>query len=336
MTRRPETAPPASLRVALFSAKRYDRQSFEAAGAQGFSYIDAHLGLDTAAAAAGHAVVCVFVNDRLDAPVLERLQQLGVRLVLLRCAGFNNVDLKAAQRLGLSVARVPEYSPHAVAEHTLALLLTLVRKTHRAAARVREGNFELDGLLGFDLHGKTVGVIGTGRIGRCVVKIFQGLGCEVLVHDPFPHAEVTAPYMPLDALLARSRVLLLQCPLNADTHHLINAERLARMPRGAILVNTSRGAVVDTRAVIRALKSGHLGGLAIDVYEEEADLFFADHSSEILTDDVFARLLTFPNVLVSAHQAFFTEEALAAIAQTTLANLNAFAQTGRALHEVAG
>ena len=324
------------MRVALFSSKRYDRQSFEAAGARGFSYIEAHLGPETVAAAAGHEAVCVFVNDRLDATVLERLQQLGVRLVLLRCAGFNNVDLKAAQQLGLTVARVPEYSPHAVAEHTLALLLTLVRKTHRAAARVREGNFELDGLLGFDLHGKTVGVVGTGRIGRCVLRIFQGLGCEVLAHDPFPPPEVTAPYVPLDELLARSRVLLLQCPLNADTHHLINAERLARMPRGAILVNTSRGAVIDTKAVIRALKSGRLGGLAIDVYEEEADLFFADHSADILTDDVFARLLTFPNVLVSAHQAFFTEEALAGIATTTLANLQAFAETGRALHEVRG
>ncbi|WP_326533700.1 2-hydroxyacid dehydrogenase [Pseudorhodoferax sp.] len=324
------------MRVALFSSKRYDRQSFEAAGARGFSYIEAHLGPETVAAAAGHEAVCVFVNDRLDATVLERLQQLGVCLVLLRCAGFNNVDLKAAQQLGLTVARVPEYSPHAVAEHTLALLLTLVRKTHRAAARVREGNFELDGLLGFDLHGKTVGVVGTGRIGRCVLRIFQGLGCEVLAHDPFPPPEVTAPYVPLDELLARSRVLLLQCPLNADTHHLINAERLARMPRGAILVNTSRGAVIDTKAVIRALKSGRLGGLAIDVYEEEADLFFADHSADILTDDVFARLLTFPNVLVSAHQAFFTEEALAGIATTTLANLQAFAETGRALHEVRG
>jgi D-lactate dehydrogenase len=322
------------MKVALFSAKRYDRQSFALAGAEGFSFIEARLNLETASAASGHQAVCAFVNDRLDAPVLRRLHELGVRLVLLRCAGFNNVDLMAAQQLGMAVARVPEYSPHAVAEHTLALLLTLIRKTHRAHARVREGNFELDGLLGFDLHGKTVGVAGTGRIGRCVVKIFQGLGCEVLAHDPFPHPEVTAPYVGLDELLARSRVLLLQCPLNADTRHLINAERLTRMPRGAILVNTSRGAVIDTKAVIRALKSGHLGGLAIDVYEEEAELFFADHSDEVLTDDVFARLLTFPNVLITAHQAFFTEEALSAIAQITLANLRAFEATGRALHEV--
>jgi D-lactate dehydrogenase len=320
--------------VVCFSAKRYDRLSFEAAGAQAWRYVEARLDLDTVSAAQGASAVCVFVNDRVDAAVLERLGALGVKLVLLRCAGFNNVDLKAAAARGIAVARVPEYSPHAVAEHTLALLLTLIRKTHRAHARVREGNFELDGLLGFDLHGKTVGVVGTGRIGRCVVKIFQGLGCEVLACDPQPHPEVSAPYVSLDELLRRSRVVLLQCPLTEATRHLINAERLRAMPRGAVLVNTSRGAVVDTRAVIAALKSGQLGGLAIDVYEEEAALFFDDHSDEVLSDDVFARLLTFPNVLITAHQAFFTEEALSAIAQTTLANLQAFTQTGQALHPV--
>lgn len=322
------------MNVVCFSAKRYDRQSFEAAGAQGWRYVEARLDLDSVAAAQGVNAVCVFVNDRVDAAVLERLAQHGVQLVLLRCAGFNNVDLPAAQRLGLSVARVPEYSPHAVAEHTLALLLTLVRKTHRAHARVREGNFALDGLLGFDLHGKTVGVLGTGRIGRCVVKIFQGLGCEVLAHDPVPDAALGVPFVGLDELLRRSRVLLLQCPLNAQTKHLINADRLAQMPRGAVLVNTSRGAVIDTPAVIAALKRGHLGGLALDVYEEEAALFFEDHSEDVLTDDVFARLQTFPNVLITAHQAFFTEEALAAIAQTTLANLHAFERDGRPLHPV--
>lgn len=323
-----------ALTVVCFSAKRYDRLSLAAAGAQDWRFVEARLDLDSVAAAQGAQSVCVFVNDCVDAAVLQRLAQLGVKLVLLRCAGFNNVDLKAAAAQGIAVARVPEYSPHAVAEHTLALLLTLVRKTHRAHARVREGNFELDGLLGFDLHGKTVGVVGTGRIGRCVVKIFQGLGCEVLAHDPQPQPELTAPYVSLDELLARSRVVLLQCPLNEATRHLINGERLARMPRGAVLVNTSRGAVVDTRAVIDALKSGHLGGLAIDVYEEEAALFFDDHSDEVLTDDVFARLQTFPNVLITAHQAFFTEEALAAIAQTTLANLDAFLRTGTPLHPV--
>lgn len=322
------------MQIALFSAKRYDRQSFDAAGAQHIRYIDARLSLETVGAADGCEAVCVFVNDCLDAAVLGRLQALGVKLVLLRCAGFNNVDLAASRRLGLAVARVPEYSPHAVAEHTLALLLTLVRKTHRASNRVREGNFELDGLLGFDLHGKTVGVIGTGRIGACVARIFQGLGCEVLGHDPQPDASLGLQYLPLDELLRRSRVVMLQCPLNAATRHLINADRLSLMPRGSLLINTSRGAVIDTPAVVQALKSGHLGGLAIDVYEEEAGLFFADRSDEVITDDVFARLLTFPNVLITAHQGFFTEEALAAIAETTLANARAFAASGRALHPV--
>lgn len=326
------------MRIALFSAQRYDRASFEAALPRfpdlSLSYIDARLDPLSAAAAAGHEAVCAFVNDRLDAEVLERLHALGVRLLLLRCAGFNQVDRDAALRLGLSVARVPEYSPHAVAEHSLALLLTLVRKTHRAHARVREGNFALDGLLGFDLYGKTVGVVGTGRIGRCVVKIFQGLGCEVLAHDPQPDPDLGVAYLPLDELLRRSRILTLQCPLTEATRHLLDPRRLALLPRGAIVVNTSRGAVIDTKAAIDALKSGHLGGLAVDVYEEEAGLFFADHSSEVLTDDVFARLLTFPNVLVTAHQAFFTEEALAAIAQTTLGNAAAFARTGKVLHPV--
>lgn len=319
------------MQVTCFSAKRYDRQSFAAAGAQDWRFVEARLGLDTVAAAEGCAAVCAFVNDRLDAAVLERLAQLGVSLVLLRCAGFNHVDLVAAQRLGLAVARVPEYSPHAVAEHALALLLTLIRKTHRAHARVREGNFELDGLLGFDLYGKTVGVVGTGRIGACVARIFRGLGCEVLAHDPQPDASLGLRYVGLDSLLARSRVVLLQCPLNATTRHLMNTERLALMPPGAILVNTSRGAVLDTQAAIQALKSGRLGGLALDVYEEEAALFFEDRSSELIADDVFARLMTFPNVLITAHQAFFTEEALAAIAQTTLANAEAFAARGQPL-----
>jgi D-lactate dehydrogenase len=326
------------MKIALFSAKRYDRLSFDAAlpahPGLSLTHLEPRLDVASAVLAAGFDAVCAFVNDDLSAPVLAQLQAQGVRLVLLRCAGFNQVDLKAAQALGLTVARVPEYSPHAVAEHTLALLLTLIRRTHRAHNRVREANFELDGLLGFDLHGKSVGVIGTGRIGRCVVKIFQGLGCEVLVHDPFPHPDVTARYVPLDDLLAASKVVMLQCPLNAATHHLINAERLARMPRGSVLVNTSRGAVVDTKAVIGALKAGHLGGLAIDVYEEEAALFFENHSDEVLTDDVFARLLTFPNVLITAHQAFFTEEALTAIADVTLRNARGFHDRGEPLHRV--
>ncbi len=322
------------MRVALFSAKRYDRHSFEAAGAQGFTFVEARLDLNTVAAAAGHEAICAFVNDRLDGAVLTALASLGVRLVLLRSAGFNHVDLAVAKQMRIAVARVPEYSPHAVAEHALALLLTLIRKVHRAHARVREGNFELDGLLGFDLFGKTVGVVGTGRIGQCLVTMLHGLGCEVLAHDPIRADGVLASYVPLDELLRRSRVVMLQCPLNAETRHLMNTDRLALMPHGAVLVNTSRGAVVDTQAAIQALKTGRLGGLAIDVYEEEAALFFEDRSDEVIADDVFARLLTFPNVLITAHQAFFTEEALAAIAETTLANLARFARDGTALHPV--
>jgi D-lactate dehydrogenase len=329
---------PASFSITVYSTKRYDRQSLEQAlpGFMGLElrFVEARLDAHSAMAAQGSQAVCGFVNDSLDAAVLERLAALGVRLILLRCAGFNQVDLARARELGLVVARVPEYSPHAVAEHALALLLTLVRKTHRAHARVREGNFELDGLQGFELHGKTVGVVGTGRIGACLVRIFQGLGCAVLAHDPQPDPSLGVRYLELDELLARSRIVLLQCPLNAQTHHLMDTRRLALLPRGAVLVNTSRGAVIDTRAVIAALKTGALGGLALDVYEEEAGLFFADRSGEVIGDDVFARLQTFPNVLITAHQGFFTDEAMAQIAHTTLENAEAFAVEGQPLHPV--
>jgi D-lactate dehydrogenase len=260
-----------------------------------------------------------------------------VRMVALRCAGFNNVDLAHAAQLGIGVGRVPEYSPHAVAEHTVALVLTLNRKIHRAHARVREGNFALDGLLGFDLHGRTVGVVGTGKIGECFLRIMAGFGCTLLAHDPVANPACQAlgvRYVPLDELLRESDVVSLHCPLTPKTHHLIDGAALARMKRGAMLVNTSRGAVVDTRAVIGALKSGALGSLGIDVYEEEADLFFEDLSDRFIRDDVFARLLTFPNVLITGHQAFFTQEALAAIAATTLANLDAFEARGTPEHPV--
>jgi D-lactate dehydrogenase len=326
------------MKIALFNAKRYDRLSFSAKLPEHpgitITFLEPRLDATSATLAHGHDAICAFVNDDLSAPVLELLAKQGTRLVLLRCAGFNQVDLKAAAHLGIAVARVPEYSPHAVAEHSLALLLTLIRRTHRAYNRVREGNYELDGLQGFDLHGKTVGVVGTGRIGRCLVKILQGFGCEVLAYDPVPHPDVTARYVALEELLRASQVVMLQCPLNPQTHHLINAERLALMPRGSILINTSRGAVLDTKAVIQTLKTGHLGGLAIDVYEEETPLFFEDRSDELLTDDVFARLLTFPNVLITAHQAFLTEEALSAIATVTLENAKLFAAHGEPLHRV--
>jgi len=328
------------MQVAVFSTQRYDRLFLDQANAAGrhtLRYIEARLDPDTAPACAGAQAVCAFVNDRLDGAVLQQLQALGIRLVVLRCAGFNHVDLEAAARLGIAVGRVPEYSPHAVAEHTAALVLTLDRKIHRAHARVREGNFALDGLLGFDLHGRTVGVVGTGKIGERFLRIMAGFGCRLLAHDPQPSAACSAlgaRYVPLHELLAESDIVSLHCPLTPQTRHLIDAAALARMKRGAMLVNTSRGAVIDTPAVIAALKSGALGSLGLDVYEEEADLFFRDLSAEVIHDDVFARLLTFPNVVVTGHQAFFTEDALRAIAQTTIDNLDAFQARGQPAHPV--
>jgi len=318
------------MRVAAFSIKPYDRDSLAAASAGlplEWSWFTPHLTAETARLADGAAAVNCFVNDRLDAPALETLAGLGVRLVTLRCAGFNQVDLAAAARLSLPVVRVPEYSPHAVAEHTIGLVLTLDRRLHKAYNRVRDGNFSLDGLLGFDLHGRTVGVVGTGRIGRRVAEICLGFGCRVLAHDPTPEAELLergVAFVPLDDLLAGSDIITLHCPLTAGTRHMIDARALALVKRGVMLINTSRGGLVDTRAVIAALKSGRIGHLGLDVYEEEADLFFDDHSDSVINDDVFTRLLTFPNVVITAHQAFFTRNALDAIAAQTIRNLMHF------------
>ncbi len=321
------------MRILFFSSHRYDEDSFRAALARGGFGFDlvfqrAHLDAQTAPLAAGFEVVCPFVNDVLNAEVLDALAAGGTRLIALRSAGFNHVDLAAAQRLGLTVVRVPAYSPHAVAEHAVGMILTLNRHLHRACNRTREGDFSLDGLLGFDLAGKTVGVVGTGQIGQVFARIMAGFGCRVLAFDPFPQAVLSAlgvRYVTLPDLLAQSDIVSLHCPLNADTHHLIDAGALARMKTGAMLINTSRGGLIDSPALIDAHKSGQLGHLGLDVYEEEADLFFEDHSADVLQDDVFARLLTFPNVIVTAHQAFFTREALAGIADTTLANVAAWA-----------
>ncbi|MBC9251759.1 hydroxyacid dehydrogenase [Pseudomonas alcaligenes] len=319
------------MRIILFNSKTYDRDSFLAAAAGGdwhLEFQEAHLGPQTTALAAGCAVVCAFINDDLSAPVLERLAAGGTRLIALRSAGYNHVDLKAAQRLGLAVVRVPAYSPHAVAEHAAALILALNRRLPRAFNRTREGDFSLHGLTGFDLHGKTVGVIGAGKIGLCFARIMAGFGCQVLVQDPYPVSglgELGARQVELDELIGSSDIISLHCPLTDSSHHLINAQRLAQMKRGAMLINTGRGAVVDTPALVEALKSGQLGYLGLDVYEEEAELFFEDRSDQPLQDDVLARLLSFPNVIVTAHQAFLTHEALAAIAQTTLDNIAAWA-----------
>ena len=327
--------------VAAFSTKPYDREFLERAAHDTgieWRWFESRLDADTVRLAEGATAVNCFVNDDLGPDVLERLHASGVRLVTLRCAGFNQVDLPTATRLGLPVVRVPEYSPHAVAEHAMGLVLMLDRKLHKAYNRVREGNFSLDGLLGFVLHGRTVGVVGTGKIGRCFAEIALGFGCRVLAHDPRPDAALAArgvAFVPLADLLAASDIVSLHCPLMPATHHLIDATNIARMKPGVMLVNTSRGGLVDTRAVIAALKTGRIGTLGLDVYEEEADLFFEDKSNVIIGDDVFSRLLTFPNVVVTAHQAFFTRNALEAIAAQTVRNLVHF-ERGEPLEAVVG
>lgn len=328
------------MRVACYDTKPYDREYLERfLGGTGAEWVfhEFRLGPATVDSAAGCGAVCVFVNDRVDAECLRRLKGHEVGLVALRCAGFNQVDLAEAARLGIRVVRVPAYSPHAVAEHTVALLLALNRRLHRAYNRVREQNFSLRGLVGFDLHGKTVGIVGTGKIGRVAAQIFAGFGCRVLAHDPMPMAGWAAQhgigYVGFDDLLAASDIVSLHLPLTPGTHHLLTGPTFARMKRGAVLVNTSRGKLVDTVALIEALRSGQVGGVALDVYEEEEGIFFEDHSGVILQDEVLSMLLTFPNVLVTAHQAFLTSEALTEIARVSTENVRRFRAGEPALAE---
>lgn len=317
------------MRVAVFSAKAYDRRFLDAANAafgHELDYFEARLDASTAALAAGRPAVCVFVNDRLDAGVLEALAQVGVKAVALRCAGYNNVDLAAAERLGITVVRVPAYSPEAVAEFTLGLILALDRNIPRAWNRVRENNFALDGLIGRNLSGRVAGVVGTGRIGALVARMLRlGFGCEVLASDVYQDEALIAAgvrYVAVETLLREADIVSLHCPLTPETRHLIDGAAIAQARDGVMIVNTSRGALIDTSALIEGLKNRKVGGVALDVYEQEADLFFEDLSNEIIQDDVFQRLLTFPNVLVTGHQAFLTEEALGAIAETTLGSLS--------------
>ena len=317
------------MKVAVFSTKSYDREFLEAANASRHQlrFIEPALNIETVSLAAGFEAVCVFVNDHLDAAVIARLGDERIRLIALRCAGYNNVDLKAATKHEITVVRVPGYSPYAVAEHTIGLMLALNRKLHRAYNRVREGNFALEGLLGFDMHGKTAGIIGTGKIGTVVAQILIGMGCGVLASDPFPNERCRSlgvKYAGIDQLLAQSDILTLHCPLTPTNRHMINPSTLAQMKPGVMLINTSRGRLLDTVAVIDALKSGQVGYLGLDVYEEEEQIFFEDRSGLIISDDVFSRLLTFPNVIITGHQAFFTREALRNIAVTTISNLTAF------------
>lgn len=318
------------MNVSIFSTKRFERPFIDAANKRHghtLTLLEASLDESTAPLATGHAAVCVFANDRPNGRVLEQLAAGGTRLLALRSAGFNHVDLEAADRLGITVARVPAYSPCAIAEHAVALMLALNRKIHRAYARVREGNFLLDGLMGFDMRGKTVGVVGTGRIGTATARILAGFGCNLLGFDLTPNPECAAlgmRFVELDDLLAQAHIVTLHCPLTPQTRHLIHEQRIARMRPGVMLINTGRGALVDTKALINGLKSGRIGSLGLDVYEEEENIFFRDLTDQIMQDDVFARLTTFSNVLITAHQGFFTHEAVEQIQSTTLANISDF------------
>jgi len=315
------------VRVAVFSTHAYDKVFLKEANrstGHELVFFAASLSEKTAPLAEGFQGVCVFVNDDLNESVLKILAEKGVRLIALRCAGFNNVELRVADKLGLTVVRVPAYSPHGVAEHTIGLIMALNRKIHRAYWRVRDGNLSIEGLMGFELGDKTAGILGTGRIGQVVTKILGGFGCKLLVNDLERNPSclaIGARYVGLDELFANSDIVTLHCPLTPETHHLIDAEAISKMKPGVMLVNTSRGGLIDTKAVIEGLKSGRIGYLGLDVYEEEADLFFSDLSDKVMQDDVFARLLTFPNVIVTGHQGFFTDRAIRNIAETTMANI---------------
>ena len=329
-----------TMKVSIFSTKSYDRQFFTAANAQyqhELTFLEPRLDRQTALLAKDAIAVCVFVNDEVDQATIEVLANLNVRLLALRSAGYNHVDVQAAKNLGIKLVRVPAYSPYAVAEHTVGLILTLNRKLHRAYNRVREGNFSLEGLLGFDLHDRTIGIIGTGRIGSIFAKIMTGFGCKVLAYDLYHNPEceaIAVEYVDLPQLLSQSDIISLHCPLSPETHHLINEEAIAQMKPHAMLINTSRGALIDTDAVITALKSSQIGALGLDVYEQESKLFFEDHSDRILQDDTFARLMTFPNVMITGHQAFFTEDAMRAIAEVTLANITQIEQEQTCENEI--
>ncbi len=324
------------MKYAFFDAKPYDKPSFDAFGDKAgikFKYFEAKLDTDTVNLAKGCDGVCIFVNDTANAEVIDALHELGIKAIALRCAGFNNVDIRHADGK-LAVFRVPAYSPYAVAEHALAMLLTLVRRTHKAYIRTRDFNFSLNGLTGFDLHGRTVGVIGTGRIGRVFIDICRGFGMKVLAYDKFPAKDADFRYTDLDTLLRTSDIVSLHCPLTDDTYHILDEAGFGKMKKGAYVINTSRGALIDSEALLEAIKSRHIGGACLDVYEEESDIFFEDRSGHIVDDDTLARLIFMPNVLITSHQAFLTEDALEAIAETTVSNITEFHRDGHCQNEV--
>lgn len=324
------------MKFAFFDTKSYDRESFEAISEEVgiiFKFFEVKLNLDTAELARGCDGVCIFVNDICDAPVIDKLYNMGIKAVALRCAGYNNVDVKHAFGK-VHVFHVPAYSPHAVAEHAMALLLTSIRRIHKSYIRTRDFNFSLEGLTGFDLYGKTVGVIGTGRIGKAFINICRGFGMQILAYDKFPDDLSGAEYIPLDDLLKKSDIISLHCPLNKETYHLIDSNAITEMKKGVIIINTSRGALIDAGALLEGIKSRKIGAACLDVYEEEADIFFEDFSDHIIDDDTIARLISMPNVIVTSHQAFLTSEALISIARTTADNINEFFDKGYCKNEL--
>ncbi|MBQ8441065.1 MAG: 2-hydroxyacid dehydrogenase [Clostridia bacterium] len=328
------------MKIAFFDTKPYDKPSFDRFGAENgikFKYFETKLNEDTVSLAEGFDGVCVFVNDNVNTAVIDRLHEMGVRAIALRCAGYNNVDVKHAFGR-VHVFRVPAYSPYAVAEHAMAMLLTSIRRIHKAYIRTRDFNFSLAGMTGFDLHGKTVGVVGTGKIGRVFIDICRGFGMKVLAYDKYPAEGLdngdTIRYVGLDELFAKSDIISLHCPLTEETHHMINAETLAKCKKGVVILNTSRGALVDAEALLAGIKARSVGAACLDVYEEESDFFFEDFSGHILEDDVLARLISMPNVIVTSHQAFLTEEALTNIAETTVGNLLTFFEKGYCENEI--
>ncbi|MCR9192810.1 MAG: 2-hydroxyacid dehydrogenase [Gammaproteobacteria bacterium] len=328
------------MKITFFSTQKFETPFFDDINKNHqhqICYLDYHLNETTVSTILEAEVVCCFVNDIIDQPVIDALKTKGVKLIALRSAGYNHVDYQYAQQQGIKVCHVPTYSPHAVAEHTMALILSLNRKIPRAHNRVKEGDFSLSGLMGFDLYQKTVGIIGTGNIGFVFAQILQGFGCKVLAYDIAPNdacLKLGVNYVSLETLLKKSQIISLHCPLNAQTKHIINKETIALMQTGVMLINTSRGQLIHTKNAIDALKSKKLGYLGIDVYEEEGPLFFDDHSSDIIDDDLFCRLQTFPNVLITGHQGFFTQEAVHNIAKTTLENVSEFEKTGTPVYPV--
>ena len=340
MSKEKEVKEMGKVKIAVFSSKKWTVDSFNPVAERydtEISYFETRLQRKTVPLAKGYDVVCVFVNDKLNSDVIDALHKLGVKLIALRCAGFNNVDNIRAKELGIGVVRVPAYSPYAVAEHTLGLAMTLNRKYHKAFPRLKDGNFSLDGLLGFDFHGKTVGIIGTGKIGQIFANLMMGLGCKVIAHDKYPNEELKSKgveYVELDELYKNSDIISLHCPLTHETYHIINEYAISAMKKGVMILNTSRGPLVNTYAAIEGLKKGKIGYLGLDVYEEEEKLFFEDLSEKVIQDDQFVRLQTFPNVLITAHQAFFTREALNNITETTFRNIQEYLTTGTCENEV--